>query len=203
MTVRHFIFVEFTNPEVRNFLDELRLALSGKPAHDSPHITVRGPYSTKPEKSSIDTWKNDLHGHGVILIDIGTFKTPKGHVVFLHAKSKIFDEIWWKPDYKSPKNKRKPHLTLLETKSERVAQSVKDFLTAENISIFTFGVDLTVYTTKQRELLRSNASIINENYSPLPQERMVFKPGLFSRTKKFIKSLENQGNDQPVQRSLF
>lgn len=202
--LRFFVFVEFKDPRVRQFLDELRSVFSDSPLKDAPHITVRGPYVTKPDSSSIDTWKQSLIGNGVLLIDVGTFKTPKGYAVFLHAKSKIFDDnLWWKPDYQGPKASRKPHVTIFETQNKYHADQVHNFLTAEKISIFTYGVDLTVYTSKQHELLGYNIDILNQSYKNLPQERMQFRDGLFERAKKLHEHLKLHDESHDVQIKLF
>lgn len=202
---RFFVFVEFTNPIVREFLDELRLALTGEPPRDAPHITVRGPYTTKPESSSIEHWKQGLTGNGVLLIDSGIFKTPKGYAVFLHAKSKIFDDnsLWWKPDYQGPKTSRKPHVTVFETRSAYCAELVNNFLTTEEISIFTYGVDLTVYTSKQHELLGYNADIVDHDYKPLPQERIKYREGILERARKLQEHIKQQRDSTPIQTRLF
>lgn len=192
--MRYFVFVEFIDPKVRYFLNELRNTFCENPKNDAPHITVRGPYSSRPDSTSLEKWKSGLIGNGVYLIDSGIFKTPKGYAVFLHAKSKIFDDIWYKPDYNGPKSERKPHVTIFESKNLHSAEMVQNFLNSEKISIFTYGVDLTVYTTKQHELLGYNANIINLSYSPTTQERILFKEGVFERGRKlhvYISQLEN------------
>ncbi|MDZ4103870.1 MAG: hypothetical protein U1E12_19555 [Hydrogenophaga sp.] len=203
MKTRYFVFVEFTDPRVRQFLDDLRNALNGCSLHDTPHITVRGPYTAKPEAASLEKWRQGLSGHGVLLIDIGLFKTPKGFAVFLHAKSKIFDDIWYKPDYQGPKSSRKPHVTLFESKSLYAAQSIRDFLLSENLSVFTLGVDLTVYTTKQHELLGYNYGSLDPTYSQSPPERIVFRDGIFERAQKLQEFIAEQENGSSPQANLF
>lgn len=201
---RFFVFVEFTDPKVRLFLDELRNTLSGAALKDSPHITVRGPYNVKPEKPSIDIWKQGLEGNGVLLIDSGIFKTSKGYAVFLHAKSKIFDDkLWWKPDYQGPKSSRKPHVTIFETKSSYCAELVRNFLNTEDISVFTYGVDLTVYTSKQHELLGYNENILEQSYKTLAQERIQYRDGLFERAHKLREHIAHQEDSPPIQTRLF
>lgn len=201
--MRYFVFVEFTDPRVRQFLDELRKALNGGQLNDVPHITVRGPYSTKPEASSIESWKQDLVGNGVLLGESDIFKTPKGYAVFLHAKSKIFNDIWWKPDYRGPKSSRKPHVTIFETKDLHSAELVQNFLNSEQIEIFTFGVDLTVYTSKQNDLLEYNSNVLDLSYKPIPQDRIHFNQGIFERGRKLYEHLAQQEIDHPLQPRLF
>lgn len=203
MKIRYFVFVEFSDPKVRQFLDELREALSGADPTDSPHITVRGPYSARPDTILLEQWKNDLTGQGVMLIDSGIFRTPKGYAVFLHAKSKIFNDIWWKPDYKGAKSKRKPHVTVFETNNLYSANLVRNFLKTEEISIFTLGVDLTVYTSKQHELLGSNFDVVSQAYSPSPPERIVFREGLVERARKLQNHISQHEQSMPFQPKLF
>ena len=185
------------------FLDDLRRTLSGKPKSDAPHITVRGPYSVKPESTSLENWKSGLTGNGVLLIDSGVFKTPKGYAVFLHAKSKIFDDIWWKPDYRGTKSSRKPHVTIFETASSHCAELVQNFLNSEQISVFTYAFALTVYTSKQHELLGDNNGVLDLSYSPLPQERIHFKEGMFERGSRLYEYIAEQEHNLPHQLRLL
>lgn len=203
MKIRHFVFIEFSDPKVRKFLDELREALNGKNPTDAPHITVRGPYSTRPDTTLIEQWKGDLVGQGVMLIDSGIFKTPKGYAVFLHAKSKIFNDIWWKPDYKGPKSSRKPHVTIFETTSLYSAELVKNFLTTEDISIFTLGIELTIYTSKQHELRDHTFDSVNQIYSASPPERIVFREGIIDRARKLHAHIAQHDQLVPFQPNLF
>lgn len=203
MRVRYFVFVEFTDPKVRQFMDELREALSGHISTDAPHITVRGPYTTRPDTSLLEEWKENLSGQGIMLVDPGVFKTPKGYAVFLHAKSKIFDNIWWKPDYKGPKSSRKPHLTIFETKSSYSAGLVRNFLETENISIFTLGVDLTVYTSRQHELLGYNFESVNQTYARSQPERIIFREGIIDRARKLYAHIAEHEKLTPFQPMLF
>jgi hypothetical protein len=193
MSVRHFIFVEFSDPVVRNFLDRLRFAFALEAPKDSPHITVRGPYANRPDAEYIERWRQEIRGHGIFLIDAGVFKTPKGYAVFFHAKSRVFDEIWYKPDYPSPKNKRTPHLTLYETKEKWKADLVLQFLATEEISVFTLGVDLTVYTSKQYSLIGSEDSHFLRQYTPARQERIFHKPGMLDRATNLGHLLKGEG----------
>jgi hypothetical protein len=203
MQTRYFVYLEFTDPNVCKFLDDLRSSLSIARFNDSPHITVRGPYTTKPETEALEEWRHGLHGQGVFLIDPGVFKTPKGFAVYLHAKSSVFDKIWWKPDYRGPKSSRKPHVTLFETKSAYAAGVVKSFLETEEISIFTYAIDLTVHTSKQHQLLGSNHQYLDHSYVALPQERIVIREGLLERATNIRNHISEYEGKPPFQPLLI
>lgn len=201
MSPRFFVFVEFSDPEVREFLTKLKSAFSCRPKHDVPHITVRGPYSSPPDARFIAELSEKLHGQGVFIADVGMFKTRKGHAVFLHAKSKLFDEVWWKPDFLGPSSRRIPHLTLFETESSDHAQAVMEFLRSEGIELVTYGVELTVYTSKQQSLLEVEALPLP--IRRFPQERMEFREGLFERAERLRNHLAAEKNGDGGQQLLI
>ena len=64
----------------------------------------------------------------------------------------MFNQIWWKPDYPEIKFGINPHVTVFETESSQDAKAVETFLRAERIEIFTFGVQLSIHTSKQLNL---------------------------------------------------
>lgn len=200
MAARYFVFVEFSDPDVRDFLNRLRATILGRPLADNPHITVRGPYSKPPDSKYINELSDKLHGQGVLIADVGLFETPKGYAVFLHAKSKLFDDVWWKPDYSGPRHRRIPHVTVYETPVRSNALAVVDFLKSERIKIVTFGVELTVYTSKQHTLLpRDLAPLVPRVH--LPQERIEFREGLFDRASRlcaFLQGYDKEGSPQQL-----
>ena len=162
-------------------------------------MTVRGPYATPPDSKHIEQWSDRLHGHGVLIADVGIFSTPHGHAVFLHAKSKLFDEVWWKPDFSGPARRRIPHVTIYETPSREKANAVANFLRSEAVEIVTYSVELTVYTSKQQTLIRPEESV-SITQRRLPPERVVFRDGLFERAQKlhvYLKRGSNNGGSQP------
>jgi hypothetical protein len=202
MVARYFVFVEFSDPEVRNFLDQLRRCFSEISLNDSPHITVRGPYQNPPSTKLIEEYSDRLHGHGVLIADVGLFETRKGYAVFLHAKSKLFDEIWWKPDFSGPTSRRTPHVTIFESSSRYKANQVADFLRSEAIEIVTFNVELTVYVTKQQTLVNSKQPLLVAN-TAFPQNRLTYRSGLFDRANKVGDFLRSNNELPGSQRSLL
>lgn len=202
MTPRYFVFVEFSDLEVHNFLDRLRIAFSAAPFHDTPHVTVRGPYLAPPEPKLIEGLSDRLHGQGVLIADVGMFQTGKGYAVFLYAKSKLFDEVWWKPDFSVPSNRRIPHVTIYESNHREKATAVMDFLRAEQIEIVTYGVELTVYTSKQQTLLPAD-EVLPLTRKRFPQERLLFREGLFDRAAKLGAQLNDVDKFGGPQRQLL
>jgi len=199
---RYFVFVEFTDPEVHSLLNNLRQALSSKTLQDSAHITVRGPYAARPDPKGVDLLSQKLHGQGVFIADVGMFKTQKGYVVFLHAISKIFEEIWWKPDFDSLSGSRTPHITIYETTEEKKAKAVMTFLKAEHMEIFTFGVVLTIYTSRQHSLLSGNEHL-QVNQRKLPQERIHVNAGIHERANSLRNHLDYPSHHPIFQQKLL
>lgn len=196
------MFVEFTDPAVRAVLQSLRQSLSPTPVLDTAHITVRGPYGKKPDKKLVDRLSEKLNGQGVLVADVGMFETGKGYAVFLHAVSKIFDEIWWKPDFDGPDTKRTPHVTIFETARRTDALAVRQFLSAEGLEIFTFGVALTVYTSKQHTLLAEDEHLVPDRKT-FPQERLIAKSGILDRAVELRNHLNGSGEAAAFQQMLI
>lgn len=148
--MKHFVFLEFTNPRVREFLSDLRSAFSKKSSATSIHITIRGPYEEPPNQSTLEPLIERMRGYSLVIAGTGIFRTPKGYVVYLKVSSPVFEEIWWKPDFRD--EGINPHITIYETKNHNNAITVEKFLKSERIEISTFSFTLTSYTAKQAEL---------------------------------------------------
>lgn len=199
---RYFVFVEFTDREVRDTLNELRHSLKGRRVNDEAHVTVRGPYTQRPDSEFLKQWDEKLQGEAIFIADVGMFETPKGYAVFLHAVSRVFDDIWWKPDFSSSSSRKTPHVTIFETSDEKNAIAVKNFLKAEAIEIVTHGCKLTVYTSKQHTLLSEDDHLLAER-KKLPPERITIKEGLFDRAKILCKHLEKPESNPAFQQMLI
>jgi hypothetical protein len=200
-TSRHFVFLEFTDPEIRSILTSLRDALYGTNQRDPIHITVRGPYKDLPNPRSLEDSAEALRGNFVSLSDVGMFQTNKGYAVYLNAYSRIFDEIWWKPDFGGPKNKKIPHLTLFETRDKSEAHAVRDFLLSEQIDIVTHGIDLTVYTSKQSGLWPEHHAVV-ANSKRNQVDRLLVNPGLIERARKLSEYLHEPEHQTGFQFAL-
>ena len=199
---RYFVFIEFTDPEVRRVLNLLRRSLNGKRVNDEAHVTVRGPYTQRPDPELLKQWGEILHGEAIFIADVGRFETPKGYAVFLHAKSRVFDNIWWKPDFSGGVTRKTPHVTIFETAEKKSALAVNSFLEAEAIQIVTHGCKLTVYTSKQHTLLSEDDHILAARKKS-PPERITIKDNLFDRAIKLHKHLENPESNPLFQQMLL
>lgn len=182
----YFVFLEFTNPKLRELLGGLRYALTNKTSTSSTHVTVRGPYDESPDLSTLESVKETIRGYGVAISGTGIFKTPKGYAVYLEVKSPVFSEIWWKPDFKN--QKIIPHITIFESASENTAKAVRKFLQQERIEIFTLAITLTIYQSKQLELFEETLSDIDLS-NRAKFEKWNIKRGLIDRAKKFRETI--------------
>ncbi|OWU65760.1 MAG: hypothetical protein CBB60_003025 [Armatimonadetes bacterium Cent15-Ar3] len=150
----HFVFLEFLDPRVTEVLEELRSALQPWKRSRSPmHVTVRGPYQSLPENNLLLQLSDGIRGQGVRIIGSGYFSYGKGEfAVFLRAESAVFRELWWKPDFPVKPDDIEPHVTVFESNDRTSAQLVYNFLRAARISILTYSVQLSVYSTGQQDL---------------------------------------------------
>lgn len=184
--MKHFVFLEFTNPKLRNFLTDLRSVFYKKQFTSAVHITVRGPYEHPPNKDDLEPLLEKLQGYGLVISGTGIFETKQGYVVYLKVTSPIFEEIWWKPDFKD--EGVNPHITLYETRNIDHANKVERFLKSERIEISTFSFTLTAYTSKQGELFEETLDSVKlKKVSSF--EKWGVKAGILQRAKKLIDSL--------------
>jgi hypothetical protein len=186
--VQTFIFLEFTDPRIRKFLEDLRATLEGENRGERAHITIRGPYSDIPDTTLLEQLDEEVRGHGVVIGGAGTFTSKKKCIVYLKVQSPLFNEVWWKPDFPSHKFGIKPHVSVFETVDMRMAKAVEAFLRTERIEIFTFGLQLSIHTSKQLELFRREASPdVSRRLWTLG--RWNVKPGILLRARKLRQSL--------------
>lgn len=151
--MKHFIFLEFLDSRVETTIRELRDALNPKSKSSSPiHITLRGPYRQEPDPEYMRQLSAHLRGRGVRIIGAGLFTTDSGYSVFLRAESSAFRELWWKPDFHTPIDEIQPHLTVFESNDKKKALLALNFLKASRISILTYSVQLSIFSTGQRDL---------------------------------------------------
>lgn len=186
----YFVFLEFTDPKVREFLHSLRESITGRVDTKTAHITVRGPYDKVPELAQIEQLSDEIKGHGVIIGGAGIFETSSGYAVYLKVQSPTFSKIWWKPDYSVEQFGINPHITIYETANLKDAQAVKKFLQKERIEIFTFNIVLTINMSKQSNLFETNIDPeLKKDRSRIYMKWSV-KPGLLQRAKVLGESLE-------------
>lgn len=179
--MKHFVFLEFTNPKLRQFLEDLSSAINKRSVGNSMHITIRGPYNEPPNKNELEPLLEKLKGFGLIIGGAGIFETKKGYVVYLKVSSPIFEDIWWKPDFIG--DGINPHITIYETTKLENARIVEKFLKSERMEISTFSFTLTTYTSKQIELFEETLS--SEALKKISSfEKWIVKQGVLERAKK-------------------
>jgi hypothetical protein len=190
--VPYFVFLEFTDPKIRNFISSLREAMTGKVDNKPAHITVRGPYDNPPELGQLEQLNDEIRGYGVVISGAGTFKTDSGFVVYLRVLSPVFKKIWWKPDYAIEKFGINPHITVYETAKQKDAKAVEKFLRGERIELSTFSSILTVNMSKQSNLFEVNIDPALQKQRAHLFEKWNVRPGIMQRASLLHDLLENQ-----------
>jgi hypothetical protein len=149
----HFVFLEFLDPRVEGTLRDLRQALQPWKQSSSPiHVTVRGPYSSEPDVGYLRELAQGIRGQGVRILGAGYFSNEQQYSVFLRAESAVFRDLWWKPDFPSRQVEIQPHLTMFESNDRSSALMAFNFLKASRISILTYSVQLSIYSSGQKDL---------------------------------------------------
>ncbi len=179
----YFVFLEFFDRHVSSFLNELRTALHPRGRASPVHVTLRGPYVEPPDPDQLRSLRGRLRGHGVQIAGAGEFSTPNGYAVFLRARSIVFQELWWKPDYPIRGKQIEPHITLFESEDKTSADIVLRFLRTAPISILAYNVDLSIYTSRQGSLFGPVPSSLGDRSVRLPRDLMAVDENVLSRAR--------------------
>lgn len=186
--MQHFVYLEFTDPKLREFLWDLRTSLQGARSHAPIHITIRGPYTEAPALAYLQELQDRLNGCGVLIGGVGMFELREGYSVHLKAQSPVFRELWWKPDYPADEFGINPHITMFESTSLVAAKAVTTFLRTERIEIFTFALRLSAPQPKQMALFEVDLDAdLRRKRSAF--ERWRVKPGILQRAERVRSNL--------------
>ena len=152
----YFVFLEFLESRVEGALRDLRDALQPWKKSKSPvHVTVRGPYKTKPDNKLLRKLASGVRGEEVRILGAGYFTHGQSFSVFLRAESDFFRNLWWKPDFPAKIDEIQPHITVFESKDLKSALDVLKFLEDATISIRTTSVQLSVFKSGQPDLFNT------------------------------------------------
>ncbi|MDP1680200.1 MAG: hypothetical protein Q8L39_00300 [Burkholderiales bacterium] len=179
----YFVFAEFGNPHVADFLVELRNALQCKKNLSPVHVTLRGPYRTPPSLDQLREYSERLLGYGVRIGNYGYFSTKKGYAAFVLAECTIFRELWDKPDYKTPLEFIKPHITMFESTERSAALEVRAFLRKENILIHTYNISLSVYESRSVQEDMFGGPVVVPSNLPKHQDILRIPKGILDRAR--------------------
>ena len=199
----HFVFLEFLDSRVEQTLRELRDSLQPWKKSASPvHVTVRGPYKTEPDIDLIRELGQNIRGRGVRIMGAGYFEYNGKFSVFLRAESSVFKDIWWKPDFPSRSDEIQPHLTMFESTDRHSALIALNFLRAARISILTYSVQLSIYTTGQGDLFGTRAvepippnSGVKRDIVAIDDEVLPAAKEIGARLALRREKIENSGTD--------
>lgn len=180
----YFVFAEFGNDEVLDFLERLRRALSQRTTSAPIHVTLRGPYAAPPSIAELEELASRLPGYGVKISSHGYFSTAKGFAVFIRAECSVFPQLWDKPDFKVPLSRIQPHITLFESESRVAAAQVRDFLRSENLLIHTFDLYLSVYESRAQQRDFFGLPPVRPKSKPLSRDLWRIPPGLLERANE-------------------
>jgi hypothetical protein len=166
--------------------------LQGATQTNPVHITLRGPYVEPPDPNHLSALGERLRGHGVRIQGAGAFSTRTGFAVFLRAESTAFRDLWWKPDFSSPADRMQPHLTLFESTSREAAEEVLAFLKSARVSILTYSVQLSVYTSKQTTLFGTTPVHSKMVGPPLQRDLIAIDSTVLPSARALGKAIANR-----------
>ena len=134
--------VTFKDDRVDALFDLARLVLEPEFSRKT-HITLRGPYRTKPKNTS--KWFDHDVG-SVTLSRPGNFFQADQNTVFIRCEIPFVKDIWHKPDYQQGT----PHLTLYDGDSRRFAWMIMNELRKYEWNLTLKSSKLQIISSKQR-----------------------------------------------------
>jgi hypothetical protein len=142
----------------------------------------------------LKAYSERLLGYGVRIGNYGYFSTKKGYAAFLLAECTVFRELWDKPDYKTPRELIKPHITMFESKDRAAALEVRAFLRKEDIRIHTYNISLSVYESQSVQRDMFGGPIVVPSTPPKNQDVWSVPKGIIDRARvigaKYAESLK-------------
>jgi hypothetical protein len=138
-------FVLFLPDRIWQTSLDLMRVLCNPQVRSRAHVTVRGPYSSRP--GSTRDWRKE-RDIKISIVDIGNFFGPDQNTVFLRCDSEEIHRIWWKRDYKSGI----PHITIYDGSSREFAEDIQRVLQEFRWSVDFVCDSLQEYITSTRQL---------------------------------------------------
>lgn len=135
-----------------------------------PHITLRGPFFYKNKKPSISIInkinlfiKKIKDDNEILKVDgIDIFKNNDIYIIYLKVvPSKLLRELTFKKHFPIKKYGFHPHITILSTKDELIAFSVKKYLNSKKIKLNCTNVEWQIHTLKSSEKNIFNIAIFS------------------------------------------
>ncbi len=126
-----FVFLEITQPEIRELLWHMQWILSGAEPRHPVHVTLRGPYMRRIAPEILKKSKETLCNDTLRIRGVGRFR-QREEVVFLGVDSPNLRKVCWKRDYPK-KYGYKPHISLYRGHDATFADRVADFLVRESL----------------------------------------------------------------------
>ena len=139
-----FFVLYLPNRVWQSYCDTMKILC--RPDTQSPaHITVRGPYGTRPDVDQ--EWRKVSNIH-IRVLDVGTFFEDAQNTVFLRCESPELASVWWKKHYRS----MNPHITIYDGDSREFAERVLGVLRRHKWR-FSFVADhLHEYVSNGRQM---------------------------------------------------
>lgn len=175
------ILLNIADSEISGFIQKLQELFSNKKSNSTPHITLRGPYKSKPSFNVLNRLKSFVNNIQTAQIDgVDMFENGAEYFVYFKVSINDLESVSWKKDFPKKEYGFNPHITICKSRDKRYAEQVFHFLNDLNIQIEVKRFELEFYQLgkKQTSLLSQNSVVFDHKLQ-----------SYLHRSKDFIKSL--------------
>lgn len=147
--MRIFYVVYIKREPLKSYINAIRL-LCNPAEKNSAHLTVRGPYKRRYSEVDLKALNDRIKGDYIHVFGSDSFLAPTQNTVFLDCESSRLRDVWHKPDFGY-----RPHITLYDGASQRVADSLVRMLASRRFD-FSFqaeGLSQLIVKPGQRNLI--------------------------------------------------
>jgi len=139
-----------------DLLETLRDIFYGRKVDKRLHVTIRGPFSSYPEKESLRPVLGMAEDRKLLIAGANMFEGKNSSVVYLCTQGSWLREVWLKPDYPISKFGFNPHITMYEGNDRDRALKILRFLRRENIELLVEKLSVSVSTLKQGDMFEEH-----------------------------------------------
>lgn len=149
-----FVFLEITDRDLNYLFSGITEVITGQRPKTTAHLTLRGPYSGKVPRKTLQKCREILHHQVLLLEGVGIWHNPREHVVFLGVNNPALRRTWWKPDFPIKDYGFTPHLSLYRGTDSVLASKIETFFRREGMSLNCAEFRVSTHVTKQQMIFK-------------------------------------------------
>ena len=166
--MKEFILIQLEEIRILSFIVRVQNILNGQPSVLPPHITVKGPYTSKISVKTLESTKNKIKSP-IIIKGADFFDNPNELVLYFKTKIEDIEKIWYKPSYPISKYGLNPHITLYKGKNRDLINQVIDYFDEINLCLLCNEFSVLRYLSLKGQMDALNMNLINKALSYTPE----------------------------------